>query len=57
VTGFIGPLALAAVTAATGSLRAGMAVVLVLLGAGALLLSGVRPDRTAARPEGVGQLP
>jgi UMF1 family MFS transporter len=41
VTGFVGPLALAAVTTATGSTRAGMAVVLVLLGAGAALLAGV----------------
>jgi UMF1 family MFS transporter len=47
VTGFVGPLALAAVTAATGSTRAGMAVVLVLLGAGAALLAGVPAPPTA----------
>jgi MFS transporter, UMF1 family len=42
VTGFIGPASLAVVTAATGSQRAGMCVVLVLLGAGAWLLAGVQ---------------
>ena len=42
VTGFLGPAALAAVTAATGSQRAGMATVVVFLGVGAVLLAGVR---------------
>jgi MFS transporter, UMF1 family len=42
VTGFIGPWALATVTAATASQRAGMATVLVFLAAGAALLAGVR---------------
>jgi UMF1 family MFS transporter len=50
VTGFVGPLALAAVTTATGSTRAGMAVVLLLLGAGALVLRGVPAERAAATP-------
>jgi UMF1 family MFS transporter len=39
VTGFIGPLALGVVTAASGSQRAGMAVVVVLLCAGGVLLA------------------
>ncbi len=47
ITGFIGPASLALVTALTGSQRAGMAVILLLLGAGALLLLlGVRPARS-----------
>ncbi|MBV8096110.1 MAG: MFS transporter [Acetobacteraceae bacterium] len=41
VTGFAGPLALGAVTAATNSQRAGMLVILVLLAAGAALLARV----------------
>ena len=39
VTGFIGPMALGVVTAATNSQRAGMAVILVLLVAGGALLA------------------
>jgi UMF1 family MFS transporter len=50
VTGFVGPLALAAVTTATGSTRAGMAVVLVLLGAGAALLAAVPAPPPAGNP-------
>jgi len=42
VTGFVGPAALGAVTAAAHSQRAGMAVIVVLLAAGGLLLAGVR---------------
>ncbi len=42
VTGFIGPLALGVVTAASGSQRAGMAVIVVLLSAGAVLLAATR---------------
>ncbi len=42
VTGFLGPTALGAVTAATGSQRAGMAVIVVLLVAGAALLAATR---------------
>ena len=42
VTGFLGPAVLAAVTAATGSQRAGMATVVVFLALGAALLAGVR---------------
>ncbi|WP_431271457.1 MFS transporter [Dankookia sp. P2] len=42
VTGFLGPAVLAAVTAATGSQRAGMATVVVFLAVGAALLAGVR---------------
>ncbi len=41
VTGFIGPAALALATAAFASQRAGMAVIVVLLGTGALALAGV----------------
>jgi UMF1 family MFS transporter len=46
VTGFAGPAALAAVTAATGSQRLGMATVLVFLALGALILTTVRESRT-----------
>jgi UMF1 family MFS transporter len=47
VTGFIGPAALAAVTEATGSQRAGMATVLVFLAVGGAILATVRtPDVT-----------
>jgi UMF1 family MFS transporter len=42
ITGFLGPAALAAVTAATGSQRLGMATVLVFLGVGAAILLTVR---------------
>jgi len=49
ITGFVGPASLAAVTAATGSQRAGMCVVLVLLGAGAWLLTGVQIASPALR--------
>jgi UMF1 family MFS transporter len=42
VTGFLGPAVLAAVTAATGSQRAGMATVVVFLAVGAAILAGVR---------------
>ena len=42
VTGFIGPMALGAVTAAMGSQRAGMGVIVVLLAAGGLLLATTR---------------
>lgn len=48
ITGFIGPAVLAAVTAATASQRAGMAVVLVFLGVGlAVLLSVREPPRVS----------
>jgi UMF1 family MFS transporter len=42
VTGFLGPAALAAVTAATDSQRLGMATVLVFLALGALILATVK---------------
>jgi UMF1 family MFS transporter len=42
ITGFIGPAVLAAVTAATGSQRAGMATILVFLAVGALIFATVR---------------
>jgi len=42
VTGFLGPAALAAVTAATGSQRLGLATVLAFLAAGALILTTVK---------------
>ncbi|RAI60958.1 MFS transporter [Roseicella frigidaeris] len=42
ITGFVGPWVVATVTAATGSQRAGMAMVLGFLVAGAILLAGVR---------------
>ncbi|WP_137125747.1 MFS transporter [Roseomonas sp. HF4] len=45
ITGFLGPAALAVVTTATGSQAAGMATVLVFLGAGAAILATVRPVR------------
>ncbi len=42
VTGFIGPASLGLITALTGSQRAGMAVIVVLLAVGGGLLAGVR---------------
>jgi MFS transporter, UMF1 family len=42
VTGFIGPMALGTVTAAAGSQRAGMGIIVVLLIAGSLLLATTR---------------
>ena len=45
VTGFIGPTALGAVTAATASQRAGMAVIVVLLAIGGGLLAVTRLDQ------------
>ncbi|CAH0189095.1 MFS transporter [Roseomonas sp. CECT 9278] len=45
VTGFLGPAALAAVTAATGSQALGMSTVLVFLVLGAGILATVRPVR------------
>jgi UMF1 family MFS transporter len=47
VTGFIGPMSLGAVTAATGSQRAGMGVIVVLLAAGGLLLAATRLAATS----------
>jgi UMF1 family MFS transporter len=58
ITGFLGPAALAAVTAATGSQRAGMATVLVFLGLGAAVLAGVRdPGRRRPGPAGAPPAP
>jgi UMF1 family MFS transporter len=48
VTGFIGPAALAAVTEATGSQRAGMATVLVFLAVGGAILATVRAPEAGA---------
>jgi UMF1 family MFS transporter len=51
ITGFLGPAALAAVTAATGSQRLGMSTVLVFLALGAAILATVRvaaPEEVAA---------
>ncbi len=42
VTGFVGPAALGAITAITHSQRAGMAVIVLLLGGGGALLAGLR---------------
>jgi UMF1 family MFS transporter len=50
VTGFLGPAVLAAVTAATGSQRAGMATVVVFLALGAALLAGVREPARESGP-------
>lgn len=47
ITGFLGPAALAAVTTATQSQRAGMATVLVFLALGAAILLTVREPRRA----------
>jgi UMF1 family MFS transporter len=44
VTGFLGPAALAAVTAATGSQRLGMATVLAFLAIGAVILATVSDE-------------
>ena len=49
VTGFLGPAVLAAVTAATGSQRAGMATVVAFLALGAAILAGVRPYAATER--------
>ncbi len=49
VTGFVGPATLGAITAATGSQRAGMAVILVLLASGGVVLVTLR--RPLATPE------
>lgn len=51
VTGFIGPAALALVTGITGSQRAGMGVILVLLAVGAVLL-GFSDTRAAQNASG-----
>jgi UMF1 family MFS transporter len=48
VTGFLGPAMLAAVTAMTGSQRAGMATVVVFLALGAAILATVRVPRQTA---------
>ncbi|HET9018524.1 MAG TPA: MFS transporter [Acetobacteraceae bacterium] len=51
VTGFVGPAALGLATAAFASQRAGMAVIVVLLAAGALALAGVpSPPLDAGAP-------
>ncbi len=47
VTSFLGPLAVGALTAASGSQRVGISVVVVFFVVGALLLAGVRPGREA----------
>jgi len=58
VTAFVGPLSLAAVTQATGSLSAGMAVIVVLLVAGAaILLTMPRSARAAPAPPPVPTTP
>jgi UMF1 family MFS transporter len=55
ITGFIGPAALGAATAAFASQRAGMAVIVVLLAAGAAALLGVpSPPRDAGAAGAVG---
>lgn len=46
VTGFLGPMALGLITAATASQRAGMAVIVVLLVTGGLLLAATRTGAT-----------
>ncbi len=48
VTGFVGPACIALATALAGGQRVGMAVILVLLGAGALLLVPLRATATSA---------
>ena len=45
VTGFLGPAALALVTEISGSQRLGMATVILFLGAGAVILLGMRDTR------------
>jgi UMF1 family MFS transporter len=53
ITGFLGPAVLAAVTAATGSQRWGMATVLVFLASGAAILLQVQEAQpSAGEPEG-----
>ncbi len=47
VTGFLGPAVLAAITAASGSQRAGMATVVVFLAVGAAILWTVHPPASA----------
>ncbi len=47
LTGFVGPLALGAVTAATASQRAGMSVIVVLLAVGGALLASARLSVTS----------
>jgi UMF1 family MFS transporter len=49
ITGFLGPAVLAAVTAATGSQRTGMATILGFLVVGALILVTVREQEKGAR--------
>jgi MFS transporter, UMF1 family len=51
-TAFLGPFLVASVTALTGSLRAGMSVVLVFLTVGLVLLAGVPSDRGERRGAG-----
>jgi UMF1 family MFS transporter len=48
ITGFLGPAALAAVTAATGSQRMGMATVLVFLALGAVILATMPAARVSS---------
>ncbi len=50
VTAFAGPLLLSVVTAATGSQRAGMGVIVAFLAAGAWLLTGVGDPTTVRSP-------
>ena len=54
ITGFIGPAALGAATAAFASQRAGMAVIVVLLTTGALALAGVPSPPLDAGAPGAG---
>jgi UMF1 family MFS transporter len=49
VTGFLGPMVLATVTAATGSQHGGMAVILVFLGLGLAILASVAEPPVIAR--------
>ncbi|MBN9023228.1 MAG: MFS transporter [Rhizobiales bacterium] len=54
VTGFMGPLAIGLLTTVSGSQRVGISVIAVLFLAGAALLWGVRPTRSAAVSAGSG---